>query len=142
LKKRQLLAVLEQLSLQWNCRSRKCNCKGCNFYGGEEAGVGFLTAKYTGAGTFSFDINTPATGTYKVTVYGKCSPNGVDYALKNSADTRIGGVPYGPSNDWVQAIFNVSLTEGSQSLSFSVYLAQTVLYALIKLPLNYRNKIL
>jgi beta-glucanase (GH16 family) len=77
---------------------------------GTDAGISYLTASVPG--TFSFDVNAPEAGTYKVTVFGKCVPAGVYYELRNSNNANIGSIGWAPSTDWVQATFNATLSEG------------------------------
>jgi beta-glucanase (GH16 family) len=68
------------------------------------------------AGTFSFNVNILTAGTYKVTVYGKCSPAGVYYELRNSTGGTLAGIGAPPSQEWTSATFNVTLTAGEQTM--------------------------
>lgn len=81
---------------------------------GFTAGVDSVTS--TAPGTFTFNVNVPTAGTYKVTVYGMCTPNGIHYELRNSVGNNLAMLDGGPSDTWSTVTANVTLAVGEHTL--------------------------
>ncbi|WP_139903445.1 carbohydrate-binding protein [Clostridium thermarum] len=68
-------------------------------------------------GRITFDVEAPEEGSYAVTIYAKCSPAGLYCEIRDNTGTKIGNGACGPSTEYVQTKFNVTLAAGANTLS-------------------------